>query len=592
MKTSSPMSKEGENTPMQKVKQFIPIALLTIVCMLVYFNSLFNGFVFDDIGTIVENKYIADLTGNFPSFFSTSYFKIAGAEASYRPVATLSYFVFYAIAGLNPFWYHLGSLILHILNVILVYALVNVIQKDKTAALIAGLLFACHPVLTEAVNCISFNEDLLATLFYLLSLVLYLKIKPDAEASVTKVFFLSLLFYFLGLLSKEMAITLPAVVVIYDLTLSPSGNNQISLKLIRDTLKDKKYFYLGYTAVSLFYLSLRFVFLTGPRASATQTYGSLFERIIFLPYQIFNFLKLVFFPFPLNADYIFSYPNSFFEIQNILAVIMLIAVIGFSFYIYKKFRVVSFGIWWFLIALLPVSNLIEITNPVAERYLYLPAVGFCMALSILLVNIPNKIPLRPGNKSKIVGVFVILILALYSVIAINRNSDWKDSFSLWSQTVKRSPNSAGAHSNLGRAYLEKGLLEEAVNEFKTAITIHPEAYKAHYNLGFAYGQKGLLKKAIHEYEITIKINPNYSDAHFNLGNIYAQKGWLNDAVLAYKTVLEIDPQDTTARNNLGVIYARQGKLDNAISQWERILEIDPTNQKVKENISKAKKMLN
>ena len=92
------MSKEAENISMQKVKQFIPIALLVIVCMLVYFNSLYNGFVFDDIGTIVENTYITDLTGNFPSFFNTSYFKIAGAEASYRPVATLSYFVFYAIA--------------------------------------------------------------------------------------------------------------------------------------------------------------------------------------------------------------------------------------------------------------------------------------------------------------------------------------------------------------------------------------------------------------------------------------------------------------------------------------------------------------
>ena len=465
-------------------------------------------------------------------------------------------------------------------------------SKDKRAALVAGLLFACHPVLTEAVNCISFNEDLLATLFYLLSFLLYLKITIDRKAPAIKTFLLSQLFYFLGLLSKEMAITLPMVVVIYDLTVNTPGSNPISFKSWRDTVTDRIYYYLGYAGVSLFYLSLRFVFLTGPEAAATQSYGSLFERIIYLPHQIFNFIRLVVFPYPLKAEYIFPYPESFFEINNIIAVITLIGLIGFSFFIYEKFRVVSFAIWWFLITLLPVSNLIEITNPVAERYLYLPTVGFGMALSILLVNLPQKISRLNIGKSKIVGLCVILLLALYAAILIDRNRDWKDSFSLWSETAKRVPNSPGVHSNLGRAYFDNGMPEEAVNEFKTAIKLDPKAYLAHYNLGFAYEQKGLFQKAIQEYKITININPKYTNAHFNLGNIYARNGQLDNAARAYRSTLEIDPKDTTARNNLGVIYARQGKLNQAISQWERILEIEPANQEVQENISKAKKMMN
>jgi tetratricopeptide (TPR) repeat protein len=575
---------------MQKVKPFWPIALLVLVCVLVYMNSLSNEFVFDDRATIVENKYLPDLFGSFPSFFSTSYFEIAEAEASYRPVATLSYYLLYAIGKLNPFWYHLGSLILHILNVVLVYSVVKVAQKGSHAALVAGLIFACHPILTEAVNCISFNEDLLTTLFYLLSFWLYLKTAPEHKAPGFIAFPISLVFYFLGLLSKEMAITLPLVVVVYDMAVNTPDGSPISFSSLRDTLSGRKYYYLGFAGVSLFYLWLRFVILKGPEPAITQTYGGLFERLIFLPFQIVSFFRLVVFPYPLKAEYIYSYPDSFFEIYNIIAVVIFIGVIGFSLYIYKKFRLISFGIWWFIITLLPVSNLIEIANPVAERYLYLPTVGFCMAFSILLVNIPQKNSRLRIDKSKVIGVCVILLLALYAVISIDRNRDWKNSYNLWSQTLRHVPNSPGVHSNLGRAYFEKGLRKEAVNEFKKAIKIDPQAYKAHYNLGFAYEQEGLFPEAIQAYERTIHINPKYANAHFNLGNIHARNGQLAEAAQAYRSVLAIDPKDTNARNNLGVIYARQGKLDQAISQWERILEIEPENQEVQDNISKAKKM--
>ena len=576
---------------MQKGKSIFLIGLLILVCVVVYFNTLSNEFVFDDRATIVENKYLSDFRGSLPAFFSTSYFEIAEAEASYRPIATLSYYIFYAIGELNPFWYHLGSLILHILNVLLVYFVTLAIQKDQSAALIAGLLFACHPALTEAVNCISFNEDLLAAMFYLMSFLLYIKTAPDRKTPTVTGFIIALLLYFLGLLSKEMAITLPIMVVVYDLAINTPDGDSVSWAAMRDTLAERIFYYLGFAGVSLFYLSLRFVFLTDSEPAASQSYGSLFERIVYLPYQFFNFIRVVVFPYPLKAEYIFSYPESFFEIYNIIAVIAFTGVMGFSLYIYKKFKAVSFAIWWFLITLLPVSNLIEITNPVAERYLYLPAVGFCMALAILLVNIPRRIPGLNIDQSKVVGICVILLVVLYAVITVNRNSDWRDGLSLWSQTLKHVPNSPGVHSNLGRVYFEKGKVEAAVNEFKAAIELDPKAYKAHYNLGLAYEKKDLIPEAIQSYERTIRINPRFTDAHFNLGNIYARSGLLAEAERAYQAVLEIDPEDTTARNNLGVIYARRGKLDQAIMQWQVILEIEPSNQEVKENIKKAQKMI-
>ena len=158
--------KTDEAFPKTGLNQVLPVALLVMVCFIVYYNSLSNGFVYDDFGAIVENKYLKQPGQFLSSLFNHSYFKIAGLEASYRPVSTFSYFLIYTIAGLDPFYYHLASLLLHTLNAVLVYRLANLILKNQVGALVAGLLFASHPALSEAVNCIDFNDDPLAAAFF------------------------------------------------------------------------------------------------------------------------------------------------------------------------------------------------------------------------------------------------------------------------------------------------------------------------------------------------------------------------------------------------------------------------------------------
>ena len=131
--------KTGGAIPKSGAKQLLPVALLVILCLVVYYNSLSNGFVYDDFGSIVENKYIKQPGQFLSSLFNQSYFKIAGIEASYRPMATLYYFLIYTIAALDPFYYHLASLLLHTLNAVLVYWLATLILKNQLGALIAGL---------------------------------------------------------------------------------------------------------------------------------------------------------------------------------------------------------------------------------------------------------------------------------------------------------------------------------------------------------------------------------------------------------------------------------------------------------------------
>jgi tetratricopeptide (TPR) repeat protein len=573
-----------------KTKHLLPIALLVCVSAMVYFNSLSNGFVYDDLATIVENTHIKRFGNYLSSFYNPSYFKISGGEASYRPVATLSYYLLYAVFDVNPFGYHLTSVVLHIFNVILVYLMAHVILNHKGSAVMVGLLFACHPVNTEAVNGISYNEDLIAAFFYFLALLLYMKLETSAPKQNLFFLILSLLFFLLGLLSKEMAITLPAIVVLYDLTLRESTSPKISINRVLEVFQERKYVYVGFLGVSLFYLWLRFFAIYTPAEVETQIWGRFIDRVIYLPVLFFKYIKLSLFPLTLNADYVFSYPTRFFEVGPVLSVIFVLGLIVFSLLVFSRSKTTSFGIWWFLVTLFPVYNLIQIYKPFAERYLYIPLFGLCLVVAIFLEYVMDRFSF---TRSPAIKVLIILcIVVFYSIISINRNKDWKDSFSLWTKTLEVEPNSFRAHGNLARVYQEKGLLEASLREVKKTMALNPRDYKAYYNLGVILYKQGSISEAIAAYKKTIEMNPQFKNAHFNLGNIYKTQNRMEEAKQAYQKVVQIDPADIEARNNLGVIYAMQGELDAAIIEWQQVMALDPENRDVQDNIEKAKKILN
>jgi tetratricopeptide (TPR) repeat protein len=586
-------NKKDDFSPTSRYKQFLPILLPAALGVVVYLNTLSNGFVFDDMMTIVHNEYIKDLGKNFPAFFNLDYFKIAQVEVSYRPIATLSYFLIYALFGLNPLAFHLASLLLHISNVIGVYVLMDMIQHNKKTSLIAALVFACHPVLTEAVNCISYNEDLLATFFYLLALVLYIKAATIKNPFDLLLYFFSLASFLAALLSKEMAITLPAIILLYDLTGRETEKKDGFIKQAVATFNRQKFYYLAFALVAIFYLVLRFKILVNPQGAFAISRAGLFERILFLPDHLFDYIKLVLLPFDLNAEYSFAYPDRFFELSNLFSFIVVTAITVGSFFIYRYSKGIFLGIWWFMITLLPVSNLVEIHNPIAERYLYLPLIGFCMVISILINAIPERSDgARLKNIARLKYFILIGLLIFYSVVTVDRNPVWKDNFSVWANTVEKSPDNPIVHGGLGLAYQKRGLLDEAIREFKRAIELAPNMAKNHYNLGLAYEEKGLFKKAVDAYKKAVELNPAYTNAYFNLANLSMRMQSRQAAIRAYRKVIELDPADIEAYNNLGVAYAMQGELDKAVGLWQKVLKMDPDNHKAKDNIAKAKQMMN
>ena len=590
-RSSGSHQKTDQAVPRNGAGQLLAVALLVLLCLIVYYNSLSNGFVYDDYGTIVENKYLKHTSQFLSSLFNLSYFKVAGLEASYRPVATLSYFLIYTIAGLDPFWYHLASLLLHTLNAVLVYWLAKLILKNQLGALIAGLLFASHPALSEAVNCIDFNDDLLAALFFLLSLIFYIRLKAEDVTSNIGGYSLALLFYFLGLLSKEMAITLPAIILLYDLVLRDGARDAKTIQHLLTTLKKRAYFYSGFVVVSLVYVLIRFFIIYPSGGYLKPSHGSLVERIIYLPGHIFSFIKLAIFPLHLNADYVFSYPSSFLNGSNLLGFVGVMGLAGLSFRVYRYSKHVFFGIWWFLITLLPVSNLVEIYNPLAERYLYIPIIGFCLVVPAVIDGAVRRWFTRPVAATVATLIPTLVIVGLYSTATLTRNPDWQSNFVLWSKTVQSSPNSLVAHGGLGMAYLKRGMLNEAQQEFETAIELYPNHAKSHYNLGVVYHQKGDLKKAMEKFNRAIALNPDLTRAHYNLATLYAQQGSMDLAIRHFVKVTELDAEVVEAHYNLGLAYAMQGKLKQAISEWEKALQLDPGHKSAGNNLAKAKEML-
>ena len=565
------------------------IAALISLSLAIYYNSLSNGFVFDDYAVIVENKHIKDLSHSLPSFFNQSYFKIAGGEASYRPLATLSYFLIHSLAGPNAFYYHLSSVLLHTLNVLFVYRMLCLLLENRFKALLAGFLFACHPALTETVNCIAFNEDLLAACFFLLALILYFKAVGQGPTGVAHL--LSLFFFFCGLLSKEMAITLPVIIFLTDMTFGTAAAHALSVDHILKIIKNRWPFYAGYAVICLFYLVLRFIIFVNPADTIRPHFGSIFERLLYLPNHIFSFIKLAVVPYDLSVEHIFAYPQRFFEITQLAASLSVLGLCILSLLFFRQSKEIFFGIWWFLITLFPVFNIIEIYNPYAERYLYLPVIGFCLVVPHFLNGAFSRLWHNSKTGRTATVLVVSIILSAYATIAVARNRDWKDSHTLWSKTVKQSPNSGIAHGSLGRAYQEQGLLDQAVAAYQKAVKLMPNHYKAYYNLGVVRDQQGQLDQAIANYKKSIAVNPGFADSHYNLANLFQKKGLMNDAIYHYRAVIALSPEDFEARNNLGVALAMQGKVDKAVLEWEKVLEIDPTNKSASENIGKAKEIL-
>lgn len=537
------------------------LVLIITFSLFIYANSLKNNFVYDDEVTIVNNSMIADMK-NIPKLFEKNYFLLSG-ERSYRPVVTFTYFLDHAVYGQKSWGYHFTNILLHAVNGALLFAFLYLLRffgegKSSIGLLLpAVLLFVSHPVLTEAINAISYREDLLAFLFYFATLNLYLILRTGTLRghAIRFLYPLSCLTYFFSLLSKEMAVTLPAVIWGLEWIFAERHNRSRFLVLF------SKY-NTGYIAVTSAYLYLRFFYFHNPVESDSPL-GGLNDRLMTIPWLLQSYLKLLLLPISLSADYWVEPVKSFFSHRFIVPVIFLACCILFV--VRKGDKITIFGFIFFIVSLLPVYNLTPIHNPLAERYLYLPCAGFIIAIGSLIHPLPD------ARKT----CLLIFIISLFVVSVVNRNAVWRSNSSLWSDTVKKMPISSRAHTNLGVDYQKEGYLKEAIYHHQTAIRLNPDYPTAHNNLGIAFRQMGLSREAIREFETALRLVPNSARFHNNMGRAYFDMGRINEAIHHYRTAVRLNPYYAVARHNLGIAYQKAGRLDEAMSEYQVASKLIP-----------------
>src|SRR3989338_7757020 len=609
-KSPTPSQSKGEQPPSGNpdiVKHLLPILLILIISIAIYSNTLKNGFVYYDEFTIVNNTLIKNFS-NISKLFTKEYFTTS-AEMSYRPVVTFTYFIDYSLYGIKPWGYHLTNLILHAMNGVILYIFLTLfIQPSQSSIfkllsppLLISLLFITHPVLTEAVNAISFREDGLCFLFFISALIPYIVHRSllIAHCSKFKAFcfqLLSLSFYLLALLSKEMAITFPLIIILYEWIYgkkieSPQTSPPLQKGRVRVGSLFNPYI-IGYIAITCFYLYLRFFLFHNP-VEETLHGWLLSERLMTLPYLILKYLLLLIAPVSLSADYVITPVNSPFSLIFIVSVFVVILLL-ITIYKSRQSNVgqgfslaLSFGISFFLLTMLPVYNAIPIVNPFAERYLYLPMVGFSIIVGVGIHRIFTIKPASPiggggggeGWFFKRQNLYIlatsILILCIYSFAVIQRNKIWLNGYSLWSDIVRKMPESSKAHYNMGNASCEQGQLDEAIKELKLALSLKPDYAEAHNGLGITYAKQGQLDEAIKEYTLALTLKSNFAEAHNNLGNVYEKQGQLDEAIKEYKLALTINPDFAEAHNNLGNVYFKQGRIEDAIKEYQIAIELKP-----------------
>ncbi|MBI3585340.1 MAG: tetratricopeptide repeat protein [Nitrospinae bacterium] len=388
-------------------------------------------------------------------------------------------------------------------------------------------------------------------------------------------------FYLLALLSKEMAITFPLILFLYQLISPLPSILSLSKDGERDRVRGKELgsilfnpYNIGYILITLFYLYLRFFLFHNPVEENISAW-SFSERLMTIPYLILKYLLLLIAHVSLSADYVITPINSVISLKFIIPVIviMFIIMLPLIFNLQSSIfnRQSAFGILFLLLTLLPVYNVIPIANPFAERYLYLPSVGFV----IIIFSIIQSVNIKQEGKKFYIPISMIIIISIYSLAVVNRNVIWRDELSLWSDVVSKSPDKASGHNNLGNDYRNQGQLDEAIKEYLIAIRIKPDFAGAYNNLGVAYAKQGRLSEAIQEYQASLRINPNDAGVHNNLGVAYDMQGRINEAIDEYQVAIRINPDYVEAYYNLGNAYVKQGRIDEARKEFETVLRLKP-----------------
>jgi len=572
---------------------FAVCLVLALAVWAVFGQTLRDEFINYDDDVYVYNNPAIRQGFSLPGVVSI--FTHINGAGEWLPVTALSRMLDCQLYGLHPGGHHLTNVVLQALTAILLFLALRAMTGMFWPAAFVAAVFAIHPLRVESVAWVTERKDVLSGFFFMLTLLCYAKAvagarwpaagtENNASAPIrSRFYWLALLFFSLGLLSKPMLVTLPFVLMLMDYwPLSRLSSNG------PDAPRPRFQTWLGLLFEKIPFLLLSAVDCVVTVLAQRNAIGSV--QAFDFPSRIGNalmacvaYLGQMFYPAGMAVFY--PYPQNHIPHWQVGLSLLVLCLISAGVMAGRRKRHYLLVGWlWYLGMLVPVIGLVQAGDQArADRYTYLPQIG----LNILVTWGAMDLCRAWRHHRAALGFAATAILAVLLAVANVQTGYWKDSVSLWTHTLACTSGNYLAQNNLAMALAEQGRLTEAIGHYEQALQIEPDYVKAQNNLGVALAGQGRLTEAVEHYQRALQLRPDDAEVHNNFGIALAGLGRPAEAIDHYQRALQFDPDNAEAHNNLGVALASQGRLTEAIEHDQRALQFKPDFAQAHYNLGNA-----
>jgi tetratricopeptide (TPR) repeat protein len=563
-------------------------ALVSLATLLLYLRALGNGFVnWDDDTYILNNEHIRSLDGSLLTWAFTNFH-----GANWHPLTWISHAVDISLWGLDPFGHHLTNVLLHALNASLVVVLAaRLIEAGRPgpqggravliAASITGILFGIHPLHVESVAWVAERKDLLSGLFFLLSILAYVRhfrtapSGPDQGRSPSgaprRYPLGSLALFALALLSKPMAITLPVVLLILDwhpLRRITSGRS------FRAALAGKTPFFLLSIASAIVTVLAQ---ESGGAIAPLEVYP-LQTRVLVAFRALAAYLGKMAWPAGLSPYYAYPQSASLLQPEYLVPVLLAAAASACCLVIARRRPVWSAAWGYYVVTLMPVLGIIQVGNqPMADRYTYLPSLGpFLLAGLGAAWGWQKAAGTAKLGARRIAAVLLLALCAILSYRTFDQIGVWKDSIGFWNHVIEREPRVGAVPYNIrGEMYYSLGQYDRALSDLTEAIALSPTDATFYNNRGVTWEKLGRVPEAIADYDRALALDPSHVKAYYNRGILAFKQGRRDQALQDFNAAVLLDPSDAAIFNNRGIVLDSMGESTRALADFDRAIAVAP-----------------
>jgi len=536
----------------RKVKQAAPktyklILIILLLTFLAYIPALSAGFVNWDDPDYVNRQILQQSLQNFTSLIITP------VQGNYHPLTMLSLAFNYLISGMDPWSYHLLNLLLHMANCVLVFRFTLVLARGNALiAFVSAVLFGIHPMHVESVAWVSERKDVLYSLFFIAGLTSYTKFIDTAHR---KQYVLTLVFFVLSLLSKPAAAIFPLVLFCIDLL----RTRKLSAKLFVEKIP---FFALALIAGIITYVAQK-------EKGALNAYAfSADTRLLMGFYGIMVYFIKMIVPIRLSPFYPYAPVNEPLPKEYYLAPVFFIALAVICVYSWKRNRVITFGILFFLVNLLLVLQFLPVGSAIiADRYTYIPYIGLFFIIGWVINQFAKK------NKSRAYYIMIPTVILLF-FLTYRQSAVWTNSGTLWDHAIAINPSSR-AYVNRARLFVDEKLVDKALEYYNAALALNAIDKEAFTNRGNIYFNKGKIDLAYEDYKKVLSIDSNYYQVLDNLGALFGLKKQYDSALHSLTRALLIKPDYFPAYRNRSLIYLQLNRYNEAIGDMENFMKYNP-----------------